>query len=155
MMADETNHTEDQEKLKERKPQCRINLQPMEKWLEEDVSYCRPCILPVAIDWYHQELTEKGHADLAEELDRVRMTLDSSETCKVMDNIKDRVPVDLRHQLLDFDCATQEFAAEEEGALTSPDEVSPESSQPESHNPDIESEIPPEPLLQELPEIEP
>lgn len=134
---DQHNENDEQQKLSQRKPQCRVSLKPMSKWLEEDTSYCRPCILPVTIDWYHQELNKRGYPELAQELDNVRMTLDSTATCELMDKLKDKLPLEVRHQLLEFDCATQEFAAEEEG-VNLPDEGFQESSEPQSHNPDNE-----------------
>ena len=138
------NHDEEKDKLNQKKPAtCRIDLLPMKQWVEEDTELCRPCIMPVTIDWYHQELEKKGHHDLAEELTELRMTEDTVAVAELLDRIKETVPLDTRHQLMEFDCATQEFAAEEEGVITS-DEASPESSPPDDHNSNIASETPQE-----------
>ncbi|MBU1082767.1 MAG: hypothetical protein KKB59_20020 [Spirochaetes bacterium] len=146
---------EERERLQEKRPQCSVDLQSMENWIEGDTTFCRPCILPVTIDWYRQELAERGHPELVEELDRARMSEDPDATCRIMDTIKDKVQVDLRYRLMEFDCSTQEHAAqmEEEGILL-PDEASPEPSPPDYHNLDTASESLPETLPPELPETE-
>lgn len=126
----------------------------MEEWIEGDTNFCRPCILPVTIDWYRQELSERGHQELVEEIDKARMTEDPDATCKVMDGIKDKVPVDLKYRLMEFDCSTQEHAADMENEIISPGEASPESFLPDSRNSDSESEALQEPSLLEPPETE-
>ena len=140
---DGNGYEEERQRLQEKRPKCSVNLQPMEKWIEGDTNFCRPCILPVTIDWYRQELNERGHQELVEEIDKARMAEDPEATCKVMDAIKDKVPVDLKYRLMEFDCSTQEHAADLESEITPPpNEVSPESSPPALGSSDTESENP-------------
>ena len=94
-------------------PAC-PNLRPMADWLKEGgEEACRPCLLPVTIAWYCDELKARGHPDLAAELETVRKSGDSSRVCETMDSIKERVPPELRERLEDFDCATQNFNPDE------------------------------------------
>jgi hypothetical protein len=138
----DNGYKEERQRLQEKRPQCSISLQSLEEWIQGDTEFCRPCILPVTIDWYRQELEERGHIDLVEEIDRARMSEDPEATCKVMDNIKDKVPVDLRYRLMEFDCSTQEHAAELESEVIQSGEASPEPSLPPPHNSDSELENP-------------
>lgn len=120
-------YEEERQRLQEKRPKCSVDLQPMEKWIQGDTTFCRPCILPVTIDWYRQELAERGRQDLVEEIDNARMTEDTEATCKAMDAIKDKVPVDLKYRLMEFDCSTQEHASQmEEEGIIPPDENSSE-----------------------------
>lgn len=131
--------------LQDRKPQCPVDLQPMEQWISKDIEFCRPCVLPVTIDWYRQELAERGHPELIEELDQARMTEDAIATCRAMDTIKDKVPLGLKYRLMEFDCDTQVHAAEMENELIQqPDEAFQESSPLPPHSSDNESENPQE-----------
>jgi len=149
-------YEEERQRLQEKRPKCSVNLQPLGTWIKGDTTFCRPCILPVTIDWYRQELAERGQQDLVEEIDKARMTEDPEATCKAMDAIKDRVPVDLRYRLMEFDCSTQEHASEMESELIQqPDEVSPEPSPLRPHSSGSESENPQETSPPEPPEIEP
>jgi len=138
-------YEEKRQVLEGQKPECPVKLAPMEDWIGEDAPFCRPCILPVNISWYKDELKNRGMAELAGEIEKAQDTQDPAQVCKVMDEIKGKVPNDLRYRLLEFDCATQEFAAEEEKTLE-PDEASQESSPPGNHIPDSASESPPGPL---------
>lgn len=145
-------YEEERQRLQEKRPNCSVNLQPMEQWIKEDTSFCRPCILPVTLDWYQQELSERGHIELVEELDKARMTEDPEIACRAMDVIKDKVTADLRYRLMEFDCSTQEHAAElDNETIPLPDEAFLESSRLPARSLDSESEIlpetsPPEPL---------
>ena len=105
-----------QEKLEQQKPKCSINLEPMADWVNKDKGddFCRPCIMPVTISWYKDELKEKGFTDLGNQLTQAQESGDPAAVAEVMDSIKEQVPHALRHRLLEFDCATQEFAAEQE-----------------------------------------
>jgi hypothetical protein len=147
----DNGYEEERKKLQEKRPKCSVDLQPMEQWVKEGSDFCRPCILPVTIDWYRQELTERGHLELVEEIDKARMSEDPDATCRAMDAIKDRVPIDLKYRLLEFDCSTQEHAAELEGEIIPPAEASQESSPSELHTEGSESETPQEPLPPEPP----
>ena len=141
--------------LQEKKPQCPVDLEPMEQWISKDIEFCRPCILPITIDWYRQQLAEAGHPELIEELDKARMTEDPDATCRVMDAIKDKVPLGLKYRLMEFDCDTQVHAAEmEDEIIPPPDEAFPEPSPLPPDSSGIESESPPETSLPELQETE-
>jgi len=84
------------------------NLRPMKEWVaEDDPDSCRPCVLPVAMSWYHEELTERGLGDLAQELDAVKDTGDPDQVAEMLDSIKERVDPDVKNRLLEFDCSTQ------------------------------------------------
>lgn len=150
----DNGYDEERQRLQEKRPQCSINLQPLEVWIKGDTTFCRPCILPVTIDWYRQELIERGHPELVEEIDKARMSEDPDAACRAMDAVKDRVPVDLRYRLMEFDCSTQEHAADMESELTSPDEASLEPSPPAPDSSDSESETPLETLPPEPQETE-
>jgi hypothetical protein len=140
--------------LEGQKPECPVQLAPMEEWIGEDASFCRPCILPVNISWYKDELKARGLTDLAGKIEQAQDTQDPAQVCKVMDEVKGQVPNDLRYRLLEFDCATQEFAAEEEKTLAQ-GEASQVPSEPHDHTPDSASESPPETSQPEPPETEP
>ena len=146
-------YEEKRQVLEGQKPECPVKLAPMEDWIGEDASFCRPCILPVNISWYKDELKNRGMAELAGEIEKAQDTQDPVQVCKVMDEVKGKVPNDLRYRLLEFDCATQEFAALEEKTIE-PGAASPESSPPDSHNPDSESETPQETSQPGPPETE-
>ena len=154
-MSEQQNngYEEERQRLSEKKPPCRTKLQRVKDWLDGDTSYCRPCIMPVPIDWYQQELRERGQGDLADELERARMTEDPATVAQVMDSIKEKVNHDTRYRLMEFDCYTQEFAAEEDGVIL-PDEASPESSPPAPHSLNSEPESPPKTSPPELPATE-
>jgi len=150
----DNGYEEERQRLNEKRPKCSVNLESMEQWISEDTKFCRPCVLPVTIDWYRQELTERGHIELVEELDKARMTEDPDATCRVMDAIKERLPVDLRYRLMEFDCSTQEHAADMEDEITLPDEALPEPSPLQPRTEDTESEVLQEPLPPEPQETE-
>ena len=150
----DNGYEEERQRLNEKRPKCSVNLESMEQWISGDTKFCRPCVLPVTIDWYRQELTERGHIELVEELDKARMTEDPDATCRVMDAIKERLPVDLRYRLMEFDCSTQEHAADMEDEITLPDEALPEPSPLQPRTEDTESEVLQEPLPPEPQETE-
>lgn len=111
------------------------DLRPMKEWVaEDDPDSCRPCVLPVAMSWYYEELNERGLADLAQELDTVKDTGDPDQVAEMLDSIKKRVDPEVKNRLLEFDCATQSNTVTgEEPADVSPG-ASPESSPPLGHN---------------------
>ena len=95
----------------------------MEKWIREDdphkddLDYCRPCRLGVISQWYFNELTEKGHPDLAAVIEQIGTNDENPDMpltlCKQFDIIKAVVEEPLRERLKDFDNATQSFNPEE------------------------------------------
>jgi len=103
----------------------------MEEWIrgedphKDDPDHCRPCRLGVTAQWYHSELKEQGHEDLAALVEQVAESPDPDmplTLCRQMDIIKDVVEESLRERLKDFDCATQSFTpddvAEDQSAAT-------------------------------------
>ena len=68
---------------------------------------CRPCALPVAIQWYKEELETEGQTGLAANLERVALSEDPLTTARELDRLKEIVAPKLKLRLLDFDAATQ------------------------------------------------
>ena len=89
----------------------------MERWVAEDPdparADCRPCALPVTIQWYSGELKARGLETLAKKLEETALTTDPLTSAKELDNIKAVVDGDTRKRLLDFDAATQANSIEE------------------------------------------
>lgn len=83
---------------------------PMGEWMkEDDPDVCRPCVLPVTMSWYYNELNERGLETLAQELDQVKDTGDPQKVAETLDSIKERAGPDVAERLREFDCATQQF----------------------------------------------
>ena len=106
---------------KSEKNKCPVLLQPMEKWIgEEDSDKCRPCLLGPVVQWYRDELREKGQSRIAEKLENLgnETSVDDPQSlltlCKELDNIKSTVESSLRERLEDFDCAAQSFNPDDE-----------------------------------------
>ena len=92
---------------------CPVELKPMKEWVQGgDPSECRECLLAPVIQWYREELQEKGHADLATELTQAVNTADPLTLCEKLDTIKDAVEESLRERLKEFDCAAQTYEPE-------------------------------------------
>ena len=92
------------------------NLQPMAEWIKgETPGTCRPCTLTPVVQWYWEELKERGYAELAKELEDEVEVLEEDNVeqimaiCKDLDEIKANAPEDLRKRLEEFDCAIQSF----------------------------------------------
>ena len=85
---------------------------PMKEWVESDPNpddgeACRPCALPVTLQWYAEELRANGEERLAKNLENTGLTEDPLTTAEEMDNIKDAVGAKLRERLLELDATTQ------------------------------------------------
>ena len=39
---------------------CGADLKSMEAWTKEKGETCRPCVIPVTMQWYYTELKDKG-----------------------------------------------------------------------------------------------
>jgi hypothetical protein len=95
---------------------CSVKLVPMKDWVEEEDpnGLCRECLLGPVLQWYRDELNEKGHTVFVEELDELskQAELLPLQLCEVFDKIKDAVEEPLRERLLDFDCAAQSYIPE-------------------------------------------
>lgn len=103
------------------------NLLPMAEWIKGDEpGTCRPCILTPVVQWYWQELKERGYEDLAKQLEAEVDVLEEDNVeqvmalCKDLDEIKAGVPADLRKRLEDFDCAIQNYELDESGEAEAP-----------------------------------
>ncbi len=92
------------------------NLQPMAEWIKgETPGTCRPCTLTPVVQWYWEELKERGLTDIAAELEAEVGVLEEDNVeqvmaiCKDLDEIKANAPEELRKRLEEFDCAIQSF----------------------------------------------
>ena len=68
---------------------------------------CRPCAMPVAIQWYKEELETEGQSALAISLEQIALAEDPLTTAQEMDRLKGVVAPKLKLRLLDFDAAIQ------------------------------------------------
>lgn len=99
----------------EESPKCPVELKPMEKWVgEEDTKQCRPCLLGPVVQWYADELKERGKVAVANRLTKTAEESDPLTLCRELDNIKNEVEEPLRERLKDFDCAVQAFKDEDD-----------------------------------------
>ena len=92
------------------------NLMPMAEWIKgEEPGTCRPCTLSPVVQWYYEELKEKGHEDIAADLESLADDLEEDNMeqvmglCQYLDEIKSSMPAELRKRLEEFDCAIQSF----------------------------------------------
>jgi len=106
-MADENNET---------KSPC-AGCISMAEWIQQgdDSKECRPCLLPPVIQWYKNELEEKGLGNLADEIKVAVENGDPSLIAKRFDEIKEKVPDDVKERLKEFDCYAQTFKGDEDG----------------------------------------
>lgn len=74
---------------------------------DDDPDSCRECALPVAVQWYSEELKEQGHPDMAQQLELTAREQPALTVAQRMDTIKAEVDGPLRDRLLEFDAATQ------------------------------------------------
>jgi len=109
----------------------------MTQWMEEDTSgfhnladpdapeepesivgangeVCRPCLLPPLIQWYREELQEKGFDNLAGEITTVVEDGDPLLIAKKFDEVKEKVPDDVKQRLREFDCYAQTYKYEKD-----------------------------------------
>lgn len=81
---------------------------PMTVWVNGGpADACRPCALPVAIQWYKEELEAEGQSGLASGLEAIALAEDPLTTAQEMDRLKEVVAPKLKLRLLDFDATTQ------------------------------------------------
>ena len=82
--------------------------EPMAAWVDGGpAEACRPCALPVAIQWYKEELETEGQRALATGLEAIALAEDPLTTALEMDRLKAVVAPNVKLRLLDFDAATQ------------------------------------------------
>ena len=86
---------------------------PMAEWLEVGTEEeCRPCLLPPVVQWYNEELKERGLTESVEKLEAAVEEADPAGIAKTLDEIREAAPEEVRTRLLDFDCAAQTFVGD-------------------------------------------
>ena len=95
------------------KVKCPVELKPMATWVQEEdpKGICRDCLLAPVLQWYREELNEKGHKEFVSELDALarQAELLPLRLCEEFDKIKSEVEGQLRERLEEFDCAAQTY----------------------------------------------
>ena len=93
---------------------CPIPLKPMSKWIaEKNQEGCKPCVLTPVVQWYWEELKERGYTDHAKRIESLAEKLDEDNPeqikglCQELDRIKQEVPESVSERLKDFDCEVQ------------------------------------------------
>lgn len=93
---------------------CPIPLKPMGDWIKEkNQEGCKPCVLTPVVQWYWQELKERGYTANAQKIESLAESLDEDdpkqveEICLELDKIKKEVSEAARERLKDFDCEVQ------------------------------------------------
>jgi len=89
----------------------------MAQWIQEgdDNIECRPCLLPPLIQWYCEELQERGLNDLVDVIKKAVEIGDPLKIAKKFDAIKEVVSDELKERLKEFDCHAQFFKPENNG----------------------------------------
>ncbi len=92
---------------------CPIELKPMAAWVQEKdpKGICRDCLLAPVLQWYREELAEKGYSKFTEKLDTIARAAEvlPLQLCEEFDKIKSEVEKSLRERLEEFDCAAQTY----------------------------------------------
>ena len=100
------------------KDKCAVDLKPMATWIKEEDpdGTCRDCLLGPVLQWYRDELEEKGHSKFVGELDQLAKTAEllPLQLCEEFDKIKSGVEESLRERLEEFDCAAQAYDPNED-----------------------------------------
>jgi len=86
------------------------NTKLLKIWIKEkNQKICRPCTLPILVQWYTSELKEVGKEDVGKNLvvltEKENVTPD--EVAEELDNIKEKVDGPLKARLKEFDCTIQ------------------------------------------------
>jgi len=81
----------------------------MEEWIqnEDEEKECRSCLLPPVIQWYRDELQEKGLDNFASQIKIAVESGDPLLMAKKFDEIKEKVPGNVKERLKEFDCYAQ------------------------------------------------
>jgi len=97
---------------------CPVELKPMAQWVQEEDprGICRECLLGPILQWYREELNEKGYSKFIEELDTIARAAEvlPLQLCEELDKIKSEVEEPLRERLEEFDCAAQAYEPEDD-----------------------------------------
>jgi hypothetical protein len=96
--------------------QCK-DVRPMGVWIKEPTKDCRPCTLGVVASWYRDTLNQNNMAEKARDLEAKAEQLDPVAFCEELDRIKEQTP-ELREDLLNFDCAAQNYKFEGEEVIS-------------------------------------
>ena len=84
---------------------------PLTDWIKADTKNCRPCVLPILAMWYMSELSEKGHPEESQRIQKVADKLDvqPKDLAAELDSVKavEKLSPELRARLKEFDCAIQ------------------------------------------------
>lgn len=100
---------------------------PMAEWLEGGTEEeCRPCLLPPVVQWYNEELKERGLTEEVSKLSAAVEEADPAGVARTLDEIREAAPEELKTRLLDFDCAAQTFEGDIEELTTSDEPAEPE-----------------------------
>jgi hypothetical protein len=102
---------------------AKLSIQSMKDWMKAkidtgDPQECKPCLLAPIINWYYEELKEKGVDELAAELQEAAdFSQDESPeklliVCAMLDEIKKSVDEHLANRLLQFDAKIQNMGSE-------------------------------------------
>ena len=97
---------------------CLVELKPMAAWVQEEdpKGICRDCLLGPVLQWYREELNEKGYTKFTEELDTIARAAEvlPLQLCEELDKIKSEVEGSLRERLEEFDCAAQAYKPDDD-----------------------------------------
>ena len=97
---------------------CLVEIKPMAVWVQEEdpKGICRDCLLAPVLQWYREELNEKGYSKFTEELDKIARAAEvlPLQLCEELDKIKSEVEKSLRERLEEFDCAAQAYEPEDD-----------------------------------------
>ena len=97
---------------------CPIEIKPMATWVQEEDpnGICRSCLLAPILQWYREELNEKGLSKFTEELDTIARAAEvlPLQLCEKLDKIKSEVEESLRERLEEFDCAAQTYKPDDD-----------------------------------------
>ena len=97
---------------------CPVELKPMATWVQEEdpKGVCRSCLLAPVLQWYREELVEKGYSKFAEELSTIARAAEvlPLQLCEAFDKIKGEVEESLRERLEEFDCAAQTYVPDDD-----------------------------------------
>jgi hypothetical protein len=112
---------------------CKANLKPMQEWVkvkDPEGKVCKPCMMGPVVQWYRDELKEKGQQEIVDDLEKTVTNLEGNEEevaltiAQELDTIKESVDEPLRERLKDFDCAIQAFNPDD--AITTEDQATAE-----------------------------
>ncbi len=97
---------------------CPVELKPMKEWVQEPDprGICRECLLGPVLQWYQEELSDKGHGEHVKVLNDIakQAELLPLQLCEEFDKIKGEVEEPLRERLEEFDCAAQAYEPEDD-----------------------------------------